>query len=224
MTTSLSHAGDDPATAKQILRSRMRRARAAITRDAAAQAARQAAIHLLGLPELDGAAVVGLYAAFDGELDTQDADEGLRARGIAVAYPRVAPTERVLHFHVVHGPDELEPGPFGIPQPPAHAAAIDLTRIAVLVVPGLAFDDRGGRLGWGKGYYDATLAHAPLPLYVGYAHAVQLVAEVPRVSHDVAMDFVITDAGLIRASARANRLRSAPGARSEGADVEEPAT
>jgi 5-formyltetrahydrofolate cyclo-ligase len=225
--TGLSQTGDDQANAKQALRSRMRRARAAISRDAATHAARLAAGHLLGMAELGGMTVAGLYAAFDNELGTQEAADALRARGILVAYPRIAPPERVLRFHLVHGQDDLEPGPFGIPQPAAHAEAVDFDRISMLIVPGLAFDERGGRLGWGKGYYDATLAHDHTlrhsPLRVGYAYAFQLVPEVPQRSHDVSMDLVVTDAGVIRASERARRPGSAPRARGDEADVEEPA-
>lgn len=222
MKTSLSQPGDDQATAKQTLRSRMRRTRSALARDAAARAAHAAAGHLLAIPELDDAATVGLYAAFDDELDTQPLADGLRARGIVVAYPRIAPPARGLLFHVVHGADALEPGPFGIAQPSAHAEVVAPDQLAILIVPGLAFDDRGGRLGWGKGYYDITLTQGSRPLCVGYAHACQLVPEVPLASHDVFMDLVITDAGVIRASARARRVRSHPGAHGNG--IEEPAS
>lgn len=223
MTTSLSQPGDDQANAKQVLRSRMRGARDAISRDAAAHAARTAASHLLRMPELDGVAVAGLYAAFDSELDTRAAADGLRARGILVAYPRITPGERVLRFHLVHGPDDLAPGPFRILQPAEHAEAVELARISMLIVPGLAFDQRGGRLGWGKGYYDVTLAQGH-PFCVGYAHAFQLVPEVPRHGHDVSMDLVVTDAGVIRASERAKGLGSGPSARGDEPSVEEPAS
>jgi 5-formyltetrahydrofolate cyclo-ligase len=226
--TGISQTGDDQANAKQVLRSRMRRARAAISRDAAAHAARLAASHLLGLAELDGMTLAGLYAAVDNELGTREVADALRARGILVAYPRIAPPERVLRFHLVPGQDDdLEPGPFGIPQPAADAEAVDFDRISMLLVPGLAFDERGGRLGWGKGYYDATLAQdqglRPRPLRVGYAYALQLVPEVPQRSHDVSMDLVVTDAGVIRAGERAKRPGSAPRSRGDEADVEEPA-
>jgi 5-formyltetrahydrofolate cyclo-ligase len=222
--TGLFQTGDDQANAKQALRSRMRRARAAISRDAATHAASMAASHLLGIAELDGMAVAGLYAAFDNELGTQEAADALRARGILVAYPRIAPPERLLRFHLVHEPDDLEPGPFRIPQPAAHAEAVDIERITMLFVPGLAFDARGGRLGWGKGYYDATLAHDRRPFRVGYAYAFQLVPEVPQRSHDVSMDLVVTDAGVIRASERAKRLSEASPARGDDARVEKPAS
>lgn len=201
----------------------MRGERAAISREAAAHAARVAAGHLLDLPELDGMTVAGVYASLDDELGTREAADGLRARGIEVAYPRIAPGEHVLRFHLVHGPDELELGPFGIPQPALHAEAVDLARISMLLVPGLAFDDRGGRVGWGKGYYDATLVQSR-PLCIGYAYAFQLVPEVPRRSHDVSMDLVVTDAGVIRASERARRLGSAAPPRGGEPGDEQPAS
>lgn len=200
----------------------MRGARSAISHDAAARAARMAAGHLLGLPELEGVDLAGLYAAFGSELGTRDVADGLRARGVALAYPRIEPDERVLRFHIVRDPADLEPGPYGIRQPAADAEAVDLARIALLLVPGLAFDRRGGRLGWGKGYYDATLAHARL-LRVGYAYAFQLVPDVPRRSHDVSMDLVVTDAGVIRASERARGRALAPRT-GGGGTVDEPAS
>jgi 5-formyltetrahydrofolate cyclo-ligase len=223
MTTSLSRVGDDQANAKQVLRSRMRGARSAMSQDAAAHAARMAASHLLGIPELDGVNVAGLYAAFDGEIDTREAADGLQSRGVMVAYPRISPGERVLRFHLVRRPDDLEIGPFGIPQPAAHAEAVDLGRIPILIVPGLAFDEHGGRVGWGKGYYDATLAQGG-PFCVGYAYAFQLVSEVPRRSHDVSMDLVVTDAGVIRASERAKGRGSAPRTLGDEPGADKPAS
>lgn len=194
------------ATAKKLLRSRMRRARSAISRAAAARAEQAAAAHLLGIPELRGAAVVGLYAAIGDELRTSELASALGGRGHTLAFPRIVPGQRALAFHRVGAPAELVPGPLRIPQPSAHAAAIDIGRIEVLVIPGLAFDHRGCRLGWGRGYYDVTLAHDQRPLCIGYAYACQVVDEVPCSDRDVLMDMLITDAGVVRASARARGL------------------
>lgn len=220
MTTPFSHPGDDQAVAKQTLRSRLCRTRAAITRDAALRAARSAAGHLLALRELDGATLVGLYAALDCELGTDEAAAALMARGIALAYPRMVPQQRMLRFHVVRGPDQLEPGLWRIRQPPAGAETVAVDRMDAVIVPGVAFDHRGGRLGWGKGYYDTTLASSERPLRVGYAHACQIVHDVPCAKHDVPMDLVISDAGVIRTGARAGVGSDAC---SGGADTGEPA-
>ena len=61
------------------------------------------------------------------------------------------------------------------------------------VVPGLAFDRAGGRIGWGRGHYDATLAAAPNARRIGLAFECQLVAEVPHAPHDVRLHFVVTE-------------------------------
>jgi 5-formyltetrahydrofolate cyclo-ligase len=194
------------ATAKKLLRARMQRARSAISRDAAARAEQAAAAHLLGIPEIQSAAVVGLYAAIGNELPTSELAAALGARGHTLAYPRIVPGQRALAFHRVGASSELEPGPLRILQPPAQAVAIEIARIEVLVIPGLAFDRRGCRLGRGQGYYDVTLAHGQRPLCIGYAYACQVVDKVPCSDHDVLMDILITDAGVVRASARARGL------------------
>ena len=66
--------------------------------------------------------------------------------------------------------------------------------IAAFVVPGLAFDRAGGRLGWGRGHYDATLAAAsPAALRIGLAYERQLVPQVTREAHDMALHIIITE-------------------------------
>lgn len=181
----------------------MQRARSALSRDAALRAEQVAVSHLLGIPELQSTAVIGLYAAIGNELRTSRLAAALRARGHVLVYPRIIPGQRALVFHRVDTPSELVPGPMRIPQPPVHAEPIALRDITMLVVPGLAFDHQGGRLGWGQGYYDLTLGHHDRPLCIGYAYACQLVDDVPRSDHDVLMDILITDAGVVHASNRA---------------------
>jgi 5-formyltetrahydrofolate cyclo-ligase len=93
------------------------------------------------------------------------------------------------------GPEDLIAGRFGLREPALTAPPIDLGAIAAFVVPGLAFDRSGGRIGWGHGYYDATLAAAePTALRIGLAFELQLIDRVPRDAHDVALHAVITEA------------------------------
>jgi 5-formyltetrahydrofolate cyclo-ligase len=184
----------------------MQRLRSALSPELAVLAEQAAASHLAGIPELQGTAVVGLYAAIGDELRTTTLATALRARGHTLAYPRITPGQRTLAFHRIDASSELVPGPLGIPQPPAHTEAFAITRLDVLVIPGLAFDHQGGRLGWGQGYYDVTLSGDQRPLCIGYAYACQVVDEVPCDDGDVHMDMLITDAGVVRASARARGL------------------
>jgi 5-formyltetrahydrofolate cyclo-ligase len=138
-------------------------------------------------------AVVAMYAAKGSEVDTSGIDAFARGHGMVVAYPRVHGSARLLSFHAV-APDQLAPSRFGLREPSADAPAVALDEIAAFIVPGLAFDRAGGRIGWGRGHYDATFAAAaPGALRVGVAYECQLVDQVAREPHDVALHTIITE-------------------------------
>ena len=142
---------------------------------------------------LSSGAVVALYAAKGSEVDTVQIDTFARGCGLVVAYPRISGNARLLAFHVVQR-DELAPARFGLREPSADAPAVAVADIAAFVVPGLAFDRAGGRIGWGRGHYDATFAAAaPSALRVGLAYECQLVEQVAREAHDVALNIIITE-------------------------------
>lgn len=142
---------------------------------------------------LSPGAVVALYSAKGSEVDAARIDGFARGHGLVVAYPRVIANERQLAFHVVVR-DELAPARFGLQEPSADAQGIAVADIAAFVVPGLAFDRSGGRIGWGRGHYDATFAAAsPGALRVGLAYECQLIEQVAREAHDVALHIIITE-------------------------------
>jgi 5-formyltetrahydrofolate cyclo-ligase len=141
------------------------------------------------LAGIDG--IVALYAAKGSEVDTTAIDIAARARGLRVVYPRVVDGERVLAFHEV-GVGALVSGRHGLREPQGTAPVVSIAEIAAFVVPGVAFDREGGRLGWGKGYYDATLAGAS-GLRVGLAFECQVVDAVAREEHDVLMQLIVTE-------------------------------
>ena len=136
--------------------------------------------------------VVALYAAKGSEVDTARIDAFARGRGLVVAYPRVNGRARLLAFHAV-SPEALAPSRFELREPSADAPAVAVEDIAVFVMPGLAFDRAGGRLGWGRGHYDATLAAAPQALRIALAYERQVMEQVAREAHDVAMHIIITE-------------------------------
>ena len=127
------------------------------------------------------------YAALPGECDVLDP----WPLGKQVALPRVSGGE--LSAHWVGGPDDLVCGSFGIWEP-APSTFPTSGEFDVILVPGLAFDVRGGRLGRGKGHYDRFLA-ATKGLRVGVCFDDQIVESVPCESHDIAMDFLVTAGG-----------------------------
>lgn len=158
-------------------------------RAAAAAAARLDADVLARLPR---GATVALYASMRSELPSTAAAAAVLARGLTLVYPRTTAASHVLTFHRVT-PDDLVLGRFGIPEPPAAAPTVDPASIDVIVVPALLFDRRGYRLGWGGGWYDATLPTTAAQR-IGFAYELQIVDELPRAPHDQPVHVVITDA------------------------------
>ena len=145
-------------------------------------------------------AIVALYAPKGTEVDTARLDAFARARGLRVVYPRIVDGDRKLAFHEATI-DQLVPGRFGLREPAADAAAaVALADLAAVIVPGLAFDRAGGRIGWGRGYYDATLVHAPAALRIGLAFECQIIEAVPREAHDAPLHHVVTEAAIYRAA------------------------
>ena len=142
--------------------------------------------------------IVALYAAKGTEVDTAPIDAFARARGLRVVYPRIVDGLRRLEFHEVEIGALVE-GKFAIREPRTDAPAIELAMISAFVIPGLAFDRAGGRIGWGRGYYDATLAAAnPQALRIGLAFECQLVETAARDAHDVPLHYVVTEAAVYR--------------------------
>jgi 5-formyltetrahydrofolate cyclo-ligase len=137
--------------------------------------------------------LIALYAHKGSEVETAALDERLRASGFRIAYPRVVDESRVLAFFEV-AIDALGKSRWGLREPNADADRVAIETIAAFVVPGLAFDRAGGRIGWGKGHYDATLTAARADAEcIGLAFECQVVENVPRESHDVALDAIITE-------------------------------
>lgn len=147
------------------------------------------------LPLPPGATIGGYHAHYD-EADPALLLARLVELGCAVALPRVTATDAPLEFHHVPDGAVLEPGSFGIPEPLAHwpRAVPD-----VLLVPLLAFDRHGHRLGYGGGFYDRTLAALKVPA-IGIAYAGQEVSSLPAEAHDMALSFILTENGLLRFS------------------------
>lgn len=175
------------------------------------RAARAAAERLLDLPELrDVAARRGCLAGFvavRAELDPAAALDEARRRGARIAFPRVTDDQTPrLRFHVADDGD-LAPGRFGIPEPSANLPEVGAGDIDLMLVPGLAFDLAGHRLGTGGGYYDEWLegAGAGRPHVVGFSYDFQVVDACPTEPRDQAVDGVVTDARVLRAATGAGR-------------------
>lgn len=188
---------------KEELRRRIRAVRGALPAEARAQRSARVAERVLSLPEVADARCVAGFVPIRSEVDPTAILDALADAGARVCLPRVD-AERgaiVLHERVADMP--LQPSPFGVPEPPASAPEVAPADVDVVLVPGLAFDPRGYRVGYGKGYYDRLLATMPQALSVAIGFDFQLVPEVPDLPHDVPVRVVVTDARVLRVNSKA---------------------
>ena len=186
---------------KQVLRERALAARLGLTPEKRRLASDAAVMRLTALPAFKGARTVALYAPLGAEVETASLAACALAAGLRVAYPRLRPGERAMGFAACD-PAELVPGPLRALEPPAGAPEVPATEIDLVIVPGVAFDAAGRRLGRGRGHYDATLAGLPArAARIGLAFEVQLVPEIPEEPHDVRLDAVVTEARVLFSTA-----------------------
>lgn len=136
-----------------------------------------------------------LYLSNLEEVDTTSVIETAHRLKKRVAVPVINTKERTLSFSELYRVEanDLEIGPFGIYQPkPAFQKKMDMGEIDFWIVPGIAFDERGNRLGYGGGYYDRILCQTRKPI-VGLAFELQIVEDVPVESTDVPVDVIFTE-------------------------------
>jgi 5-formyltetrahydrofolate cyclo-ligase len=130
------------------------------------------------------------------EADTRTLITHAWERGVTVLAPAVA-AGHLLRWSRIESFDLLAPGPYGILEPPASAPIEMPPPHAVAIVPCVAFDAAGYRLGWGKGYYDRFLDGFDGPS-IGLAFDCQEVPELPRESHDQPVDYIVTETRVIQ--------------------------
>ena len=188
---------------KRALRLAMRDARAALTAEQREALTMLATDRLAALPAVSGIgkrAIAG-YVAVAGELSPAGVLAYVRDRGGLVAFPRVNDAPPRLRFHTLGEGIRLRPGRFGLSEPPETAPEIQANELAVMIVPGLAFDFAGRRVGFGGGYYDGVIdeARAGGATVIGFAYDFQIVDRCPAGPDDRAVDLIVTDARVIQA-------------------------
>jgi 5-formyltetrahydrofolate cyclo-ligase len=155
-------------------------------KSAAAQA------HLLGLPAFQRAQTLALYSPIRNEVATDGLLTVALAAGRQVCYPCVCGDE--LRFFQVRSLDDLQLGSFGIGEPDRQLPEVDPALIELLLVPGVAFDRYGHRLGYGRGYFDRLLTAGSFAgLSIGLAYEFQIQDRLPAEEHDRKLGLLVTD-------------------------------
>ncbi len=179
---------------KAELRKRLRGVRKTAPIESCQERSRAIVARLEGLDAVAKARTVALFWPIEArhEVDLRPLDASLRARGARVAYPAIDPDTNDMTFRFVDDTSKLDEQGYGFSEPPKEAETA--TALDVVVVPAIAVDPAGHRIGYGAGYYDRTLPKfVPPGLAIVGAYDYQLVAEVPVTDGDVACGLVVTD-------------------------------
>ena len=187
----------DRKSAKNRLREQLRQRRNCLNPSEQLRAAESAARHFTQLPGWLSASRIALYLANDGEIDTMPLSALCRTAGKQLYLPAVHEKTVMTFAEWLEG-SELVANRFGIPQPQPGTPRYLVSELDIIVVPLVAWDRQGGRLGMGGGFYDRALAGVQGTLLVGLAHALQEVPAVPADAWDIALDCVVTENGLHR--------------------------
>ena len=192
---------------KEEIREKYRKIRAQIPSETRKHADSQIAERLFNRPEYRDARIIYCYMSFKDEADTASLiDESLRL-GKQVALPRVS-GKRKMEFFFISGQKDLVTGFMGIKEPAGYCLEASApSEDALVLLPGLAFDRSGARLGYGGGFYDTYLAKHAGCKKAALAYSAQIAPEIPTESVDVKTDMIITEKELIICSQDFREIR-----------------
>lgn len=184
-------------SAKEALRRTCRERRASLSADEQAAHAASFAAHFLRKLNVGNKTVAG-YSAFRHELNVQPLLAMLAQGDRMCCLPVTSPPSLQLFFRRWHSKTNMVPGSFGIMVPAPEAETV---RPDIIIVPLVGFDAEHHRIGYGAGYYDATLAalrqRGHKPLVIGAGYSVQQVDKIPFEEHDETLDMIITEKGVL---------------------------
>ena len=186
---------------KAELRKRLRGVRKTTPAEACAERSRALVARLEQHPAVVAAKSIALFWPIEArhEVDLRGLDATLRARGVRIAYPAIDADTNVMTFRFVDDPSQLDEKGFGFSEPALDAP--EASAVDVVIVPAIAVDPSGHRIGYGAGYYDRTIPrYVPPGVSIAVAYDWQLVAEVPATEHDVRCGWVVTDVRTFDAS------------------------
>ena len=188
---------------KLVLRQAVASARDCMSADARAAASHAIAKRVVALEPFANAHAILATLPYRSEWDATLVIRAALAAGKLVAAPRVDRHARMLHPLCIESlDDDVEPGYRGIPEPRARCAMVPLERFDAVLVPGIAFDVHGRRLGYGGGYYDRLLPLLPrAAARIAGAFELQVVDGVPTAPHDSGVDWIVTERRTIRCQA-----------------------
>lgn len=152
---------------------------------------------LLALPQVRDAKSIFIFISHGSEVDTRLCLEELLHQGKNIAVPRIMDKQTMIAA-AFESWESLQPEQMGILAPPSREPVA--VKIDVCITPGVGFSPAGGRLGYGRGYYDRWFSSHPLLFKVAPAYECQILEDLPRDESDVPVDMIVTEERIIRIS------------------------
>ena len=181
---------------KQNLKRRLRAARIQLPKCVVRKKSLRIHRRLIRMPAYRVAQRVACYVSVNNEVDTKTLIRATLREGKRVGVP-IARQDGVMDFQAIAGLKGLRTAHYGLREPvPNPNAILPPHTIDSILIPGIAFDRYGHRIGSGKGYYDRFLTRTKA-VRIGLAYAFQIIDRVPAEPHDVKMDFIVTESEII---------------------------
>jgi 5-formyltetrahydrofolate cyclo-ligase len=179
---------------KTSLRKQVAEARDELSREVRESKSREIGKRLYSLPEYRAASVIMFFASFRSEVDTLTMIRHVLAAGKRVFLPKVRGRDLAL-FEILDFDKDTAPGAWAIPEP-RETRPVTIQEVDLMIVPGLAFDENGNRLGYGAGFYDRILPSFRRTT-VALAFEEQIVPDVPVSIHDIPVKKIVTEKRII---------------------------
>ncbi len=151
---------------------------------------------ILAMEQIKAARHIFTYLNFRSEVETGELVAALLAEKKTVSVPLCNTKKQIMDAVRIEKKEQLAPGAWGILEPlpeVARTGKVDPLSIDVIIMPGAVFDFRGGRLGYGGGFYDRFVAHIPQAWRIAVAFELQLASHLPLKDHDQLVDFIVTE-------------------------------
>jgi len=183
---------------KEVIRKTISHKRKILTDEKVNELSEKINYNLLQFKEYQNVTNIMFYTSKDNEVNLSTTIIQAIKEGKNVILPRVNPVTDNLQLHIISDLDnDFELGYAGIYEPKSHLTKFDKQNLDLILVPGIAFDTKGNRIGYGKGHFDKFLQNIKVPK-IAVAYNFQLVKEISAEDHDIKMDYIITEDKVIK--------------------------
>ncbi len=180
---------------KQELRRYMLNLRDSLSKEEMVRVSRIIQEKVLESDEFNSSYIVGLYSPIGSEVDTSTLAKRVIESCRVLAYPRIEDKYTMVFARVRDPTMDLTLGRYGILEP---SDSCEMVKPDLIIVPGLVWDERGYRIGYGKGYYDRYLSSNPDAAKIGLAYDFQVLSSIPHSESDVRVNMIVTEKRSIR--------------------------